>query len=123
MVRLWRQLPGREVDVVRQCLEEVSRAAKRVTECSKAALERTVGNIDRKAEESLVVNHAILAAMQQATIEKKDLRADLETVVRDAVEDSLNRLISAHKREIAGRPQNVQLSLFGKSTRRHGKAQ
>jgi hypothetical protein len=43
--RLFNQLPGKEADVVLRCLEEVTRAAKRVKHCSRAASERALGAI------------------------------------------------------------------------------
>lgn len=43
--RLFNQLPGKEAEVVRGCLEEVTRAAKRVKHCSRAASERALGEM------------------------------------------------------------------------------
>ncbi|KAL1841758.1 hypothetical protein VTJ49DRAFT_6596 [Mycothermus thermophilus] len=46
LARLWKQLPSREAEVVRNALDDVARAAERVKQCSTAALERTVGKIE-----------------------------------------------------------------------------
>ncbi len=66
MKRLFNQLPGREAEVVRGCLEEVTRAAKRVKRCSKAAAERALGEL-RDRQRAIQHNTDCLPAIKIMT--------------------------------------------------------
>ncbi|KAK0650803.1 hypothetical protein QBC41DRAFT_389964 [Cercophora samala] len=91
MRRLWSQLPGKEAEVVRHALEEVSRAANRVSQYSQAALEQTVGNIDRKMDRVLEFGDSIMSAISQVRIEEREIQPDIERMVRTVVQDTLDK--------------------------------
>ncbi|CAP65880.1 uncharacterized protein PODANS_5_10870, partial [Podospora anserina S mat+] len=88
MKRLWSQLPAKETEVVHLALQEVARAAARVSQCSQAALERTVANIDRKMDR---FGDTIMSAIGQVRIQEREIQSDLESVVRTAIQDTLDK--------------------------------
>lgn len=86
VVRLWKQRPGKEAEVVDNCLAQVSRAAERVDRCSRAATERTVGEIN-------VAQHSILASSVAINAEVKAVKSGVDGI-QAAIVDGMTRLES-----------------------------
>jgi len=86
VMRLWKQRPGKEAEVVDNCLAQVSRAAERVDRCSRAATERTVGEIH-------VAQHRILASSVAIDAEVKAVKSGVDNI-QAAIVDGMTRLES-----------------------------
>ncbi|EAQ85540.1 hypothetical protein CHGG_09554 [Chaetomium globosum CBS 148.51] len=84
VVRLWKQRPGKEAEVVDNCLVQVTRAAERVDRCSRAATERTVGQIH-------VAQHSILASNVAIDAEVKAVKSGVDGI-QAAIVDGMTRL-------------------------------
>ncbi|KAH6640121.1 hypothetical protein F5144DRAFT_86192 [Chaetomium tenue] len=84
VMRLWKQRPGKEAEVVDNCLVQVSRAAERVDRCSRAATERTVGQIH-------VAQHSILASNVAIDAEVKAVKSGVDGI-QAAIVDGMTRL-------------------------------
>ncbi|KAH6843478.1 hypothetical protein B0I37DRAFT_393675 [Chaetomium sp. MPI-CAGE-AT-0009] len=86
VVRLWKQRPGKEAEVVENCLAQVSRAAERVDRCSRAATERTVGEIH-------IAQHSILASNVVINSDVKAVKSGVDGI-QAAIVDGITRLES-----------------------------
>jgi replication fork clamp-binding protein CrfC len=86
VVRLWKQRPGKEAEVVDNCLAQVSRAAERVDRCSRAATERTVGEIH-------MAQHSILASNVVINADVKAVKSGVDGI-QAAIVDGITRLES-----------------------------
>ncbi|KAK4119073.1 hypothetical protein N657DRAFT_675165 [Parathielavia appendiculata] len=106
VVRFLRHLPGREVEVVQSCLDEVSRAADRVSRCSTAALERAVGEIRQEQHNISESMRGVKSGMDgiQAAIangvtrlESQWRETDAGTHIRTVAESSRKMLEAANQ--------------------------
>ncbi|KAK4139550.1 uncharacterized protein C8A04DRAFT_32938 [Dichotomopilus funicola] len=91
LVRLWKQRPGKEADVVEECLLRVSQASERVDRCSRAAMERAVGEI-------LVLNDGMSADV-------KALKSGMDGI-QATIDDGVTRLES--RLAITGQDKHFQ---------------
>jgi hypothetical protein len=98
VVRLWKQRPGKEAEVVDDCLAQVLRATERVDRCSRAATERTVGEIH-------VAQHSILASNVAINAEVKAVKSGVDGI-QAAIVDGMTRLES--RLSGADREKNLQ---------------
>ncbi|KAK4446647.1 hypothetical protein QBC34DRAFT_356278 [Podospora aff. communis PSN243] len=98
--QLWRQLPGKEAEVVRGCLDQISRAVSRVGQCSTAALERTVAATSRKLDESLLQGHAIVATISEVSTDVRTFNSNLSDAAQKVIESN-HKTYSAFREELS----------------------
>jgi hypothetical protein len=122
VVRLWKQRPGKEAEVVDGCLSQVSRAAERVVRCSRAATERTVGQIhvaqhtisaDVKAVKSGVddIQAAIVDGVTR--LESRLFGAGQQKHLETVAEKMMDQFLRGIRDHDAGRYQQAYFGAFG----------
>jgi hypothetical protein len=122
VVRLWKQRPGKEAEVVDGCLSQVSRAAERVVRCSRAATERTVGQIhvaqhtisaDVKAVKSGVddIQAAIVDGVTR--LESRLFGAGQQKHLETVAEKMMDQFLRGIRDHDAGRYQQAYFDAFG----------
>ena len=125
--QLWRQLPGKEAEVVRGCLDQISRAISSVAQSSTAALERTVGDTSRKVDESLIQGHAIMATITEVSTDVKSINSKFSDAAQKVIEsnhktyaalEQISTAFSDLKRQIAEDQtrQPTQIAFSGSQT-------